>query len=70
MRHRKMVFKKDQEPAVTELQARVQRLRIDPTIIENSPVEEGQSNGVCEKAVRKVEGMVRIFKLALDKRLG
>ena len=67
--YKKIVFKTDQEPAMIALQERIQRSREDQTILENSPVDESQSNGVCEKAVQEVEGMTRTLKLALEERL-
>ena len=68
--HKKIVFKTDQEAAMKGLQERIRMARSDQTILENSPVEESQSNGVVEKAIQEVEGMVRTLKSALEERIG
>ena len=69
MGHKKMVFKFDGEPACKALQEQVREGRDAITILENSPVDESQSNGVVEKAIQEVEGMVRTLKNALEERL-
>ena len=70
MGHSKIVFKTDGEPACKALQDAVKSCRDATTVIENSPPEESQSNGVVEKAIDEVEGMVRTLKSALEERLG
>ena len=40
------------------------------TIVEQSPVESSQSNGVVERAVQSVEGQMRVMLLALEGRIG
>ena len=35
-------------------------------IVEHSPVGSSQSNGVIERAVKSVEGQLRVVKLALE----
>jgi hypothetical protein len=49
--HRKVVLRSDQEPAMLDLIAGVIEARQDPTIPQNSPVGESQSNGLVERAV-------------------
>ena len=49
--HGKMVFKTGGEPACKVLQFQVRSGRDAQTILENSPVDESQSNGPGEKAV-------------------
>ena len=67
--HSKIVLKNDQEPAIVDLHNAVaakckeKGIDVDP---ENSPVEESQSNGVIERAVQDVEGMVRTLKDQLE----
>ena len=39
-------------------------------VVENSPVGSSQSNGVAEEAIQSVQGLVRVLKLALEKRWG
>ena len=36
---------------------------------ENSPTGDSKSDGVVERAIQSVEGMVRVLKLALEMRL-
>ena len=67
--HGKMVFKTDQELAMMALQERLRQARQQPTVLENSPVEQSQSNGVVEKAVQEVEGIVRTLVSALEERI-
>ena len=69
MGHKKMVFKTDQESAMVALQERIRQSRSDPTVLENSPVEQSQANGVVEKAVQEIEGMVRTLVSALEERI-
>ena len=70
MGHSKIVFKTDGEPACKALQDAIETCRDATTVIENSPPEESQSNGVVEKAIDEVEGIVRILNSALQERLG
>ena len=66
--HGKNVYETDQEPAMVALQERVRQARLQPTILETSPVEQFQSNGVVEKAVQEVEGVMRTLISALAER--
>ena len=43
--------------------------RAEPTLPENSPVGESQSNGMVERAVRSTKGQIRTLRLALMKRI-
>ena len=55
MDRKKCILKSDQEPAMKGLQEMVQRRRCgegEQTILENSPVDESQANGVVEKAIK------------------
>ena len=70
MGHSKIVLKTDGEPACKALQEHIKTSRDATTILENSPVGESQSNGVVEKAIDEIEGMVRTLKSALEERLG
>ena len=40
------------------------------TVIEHSPVRDSSSNGVAEKGVQSLEGMVRTHLMELDEKLG
>ena len=68
---KKIIIKCDQENALVDLVKEVARKRVGvETIIEHSRAKDSQSNSVAERAVQSVEGIVRTFKLALEKRLG
>ena len=56
-----IVLKRDQEPSIIAVQEAVKTRRRQHTILENSPVGESRSNGLTEKAVQEVTGMVRAF---------
>ena len=68
-----LVVKTDQEPAMRALIGEVARRRAADgggrCVVEHSPVGESQSNGVIERAVKSVEGQVRVAKLALEARV-
>ena len=64
-----VILKCDQEAALMDLVNEMARRR-PRTIVENSKVKSSQSNGVAERAVQSIEGMVRTFKFALEKRIG
>ena len=58
-----MVLRGDQEAAITDYITEVARKRYDQeTIIEHSPVDDSESNGRAERAVRSIEEFVRAFK--------
>ena len=67
----KLILKCDQEPAMLDLRNAVVRqckeggVEIVP---ESSPVTEGQSNGVVERAIQEVEGLVRTLKDQVEER--
>ena len=67
---RRLVFKSDQEPAILALKQAVRESM--PTVefvMEESPVEEHQSNGTIELTVRKIQKQVRVMKSALEERM-
>ena len=68
----KIILKTDQENALKDLAGEVRRLRAAggrETLAEESKVYDSQSNGVAERAVQAVEGIVRTHKLALENKL-
>eukprot|EP00973_Karenia_brevis_P058798 8188391-Karenia_brevis.AAC.1 len=67
--HKKIILKSDQEPSIQAVQAAVKEGRSSETILENSPVGESRSNGLTEKAVQEVQGMVRTIKDHMDQKL-
>ena len=70
----KLTIKTDQEPAILAIAEDVVRLRAsngaDETISENSPTYSHQSNGIVERGVQSVEGMIRTLRSALEGRMG
>ncbi len=70
----RMDLKTDQEPAIMKLKEAVAKeLRSDHGITmidEESPVGEHKSNGEVENSVKRIQGMVRIHKDALEERIG
>ena len=67
---RRLVFKSDQEPAILALKQAVRESM--PTVefvMEESLVEEHQSNGTIEVTVREVQKRIRVVKSALEERV-
>ena len=68
---RDIVVKSDQEPAIEVLiKDLVQARRGAATVVEQSPVASSGSNGVVERAIQGVEGLVRTLKCACEARWG
>ena len=66
-----VVIKTDQEPALLDLAREVaQRRGNSRTVLESAPRGDSQGNGHAERAVKSVEEVVRLQKLALEDRLG
>jgi hypothetical protein len=69
----KLTVKTDQEPAILALVEDLVKMRVDKgaseTIPENSPTYSHQSNGVVERGVQSVEGMIRTMRSALEERI-
>ena len=68
--HKEVILRTDQEPAILDLVNGVIETRTEPTLPENSPVGESQSNGMVERAVRPAKDHIRTLRLALMKRIG
>ena len=69
----KLIMKGDQEPAIEKLLGEVARCRdLDgaETIVEFSPVRDSSSNGLAEKGVQTLEGLLRTHLIDLDEKLG
>ena len=65
-----VILKADQEPAIEALMADVVKTRgAAITVIEKSPVGSSGSNGVVERAVQTVEGLMRTLKSACEERM-
>ena len=66
-----IILKSDQEPAIEALMADVVKSRgAKITMVEKSPVGSSGSNGVVERGVQSVEGMIRTLRSACEARLG
>ena len=70
----KITVKTDQEPAILAIAEDLARIRASngggETISENSPTYSHQSNGIIERGVQSVEGMIRTLRSALEERMG
>ena len=66
-----VILKSDQEPAIEALVADIVKTRGGQiTHVERSPVGSSGSNGVVERAIQSVEGVLRTLLSALQSRLG
>ena len=64
-------MKTDQEPAIEALMADVVKTRgAAITVLEKSPVGSSGSNGVVERGVQSVEGLIRTLMSACQERMG
>jgi len=67
-----ITIKSDNEPALVALVDDVARVRASRgasrTNVEHSPVHSSKSNGVIERGVQTVQGMVRTLRSALEER--
>ena len=68
--HSGVVLKGDGEPALVLVLSAIKEKRTDPTICQNPPAYNPQSNGSAERAVQEVMSQVRAMKIALDQLLG
>ena len=66
----KIVLKTDGEPAIVQIQDKIISERRQPTIPENPPAYDPQSNGGAERAVQEIKGQLRAMKLGLEARTG
>jgi hypothetical protein len=65
-----IILKSDGEAALKHIQEEVRRRRSEETILENSPVGDSRANGLAERAVQSIIGLVRTMKNALENRTG
>ena len=69
-----IIVKSDNEPALTSLVDAWAKLRgvegVGKMIVEHSPVHSSQSNGVVERGIQAVQGMVRTLRSAVEGRWG
>ena len=69
MGHTEIILKGDGEPALIQVMEEIKKRRCHPTIIQNPPAYDPQSNGAAEKAVQDYMSQVRAFKIGLEYRL-
>ena len=69
-----IIVKSDNEPALTSLIASWSKMRAMTSgsrmIIENSPVGSSMSNGIVERAIQSVQGMIRTIRSDIEGRWG
>ena len=65
----KIILKTDGEPALVQVQDKIISVRTQPTIPENPPAYDPQSNGDAERAVQEVKAQLRAIKLGLESRI-
>ncbi len=65
---KRIILRTDQEVSIEAWAAEVRRRRMEETVLETSPVEEKQANGVAEKAVREVKGMIRTYVDSIEEK--
>ena len=63
------MLKTDGEPALVNVQTRIQAQRDGRTLLRNPPVYDPKSNGPCEKAVQDLTAQTRVLRLALEARI-
>ena len=72
--HGDVIVKSDNEPALRDLVEAWAKLRAaeggGKMVMENSPVGSSQSNGVVERGIQAVQGMIRTLRSALEDRWG
>ena len=68
--YNKLVFKSDNEHSVVDLWRAIKNKRTGETVPENAPKGESQANGIAERAIQDVEGLLRTLKVAVERRLG
>ena len=63
----KIILKSDQEPAIKDLINMIKKLRAGiETFTEHSLVGASKSNGIIERGIQTMEGMIRMLKDALE----
>lgn len=70
MGHTRVVLKGDSEPAMKALATWVMEMRMHTAVVEESPDDEPQSNGMAERCVQTVMGLFRTARSALENRIG
>lgn len=68
----KIILKNDNEPAIKALSSRVKhmRMRVQPTVLEESPEHQPQASRVAERCVQSTNVMNMTAKTAVRHRVG
>ena len=67
----RIIIKTDQEPATVGLQNAIAKTRAEAgTTLDQSRVGDSDSNGKIERAIRKLKGLIRTLRSALETELG
>ena len=69
MGHTAIVLKTDGEPAIVQVQQRIQELRAHETIPQHPAAYDPRANGAVERAVQEFMNTMRAMKLSLEQRL-
>ena len=56
-----VIVKSDQEPSIEAVQEAIKMSRKQDTMLDTSPVGESRSNGLTEKTVQEVTGIIRTY---------
>ena len=62
----RIALRSDQEKSTLAMQERVKAMRRMETVLTNSKKKVSQTNGVIERAVQEIEGIVRTIKMHLE----
>lgn len=69
-----IIVKSDNEPALVSMVEELERLLAvrggGPMLVEHSPVHSSWSNGVVERGIQAVQGMIRTMSSAVEERWG
>ena len=66
----RVVFKTDQEPAMTSIQIAAQELRPKAIIPVNSPVGESEANGRAQNTIRRIQEKTRALRHSVEQGIG
>ena len=65
-----MIFRGDQEPSLGAAMSQLKVAWSGEVVPELAPTGESQSNGLVERGIQTMEGMIRTLKHALEARFG
>ena len=68
--YKRVIFRGDQEPSLGAFMAQLKVAWSGEVVPELAPTGESQSNGLVERGIQTMEGMIRTLKHALEARIG